>query len=214
MKNKAFTLLELLVVIAVLGLLTAILVPAFGRAREGARRAQCANSLRQIGVAWFLYLDDNDGRFPITDFDWGGKTGATGYGTLTGDRPLNPYVGITTGYGGSIQGSQNIELFHCPSDRGQTDPTGRGCRLFDITGNSYILNPYLSGRSLSSVTDSHSKVVLVGDYRGYHDPNWMGYSQTANFLFLDGHVKFHRWAVAGGFIIYPYQPKPRPDWTP
>ena len=64
MREKAFTLLELLVVIVIIGLLAALLLPAFGRAREGARRAMCANNLRQIGIAWHMYLDDHNETFP------------------------------------------------------------------------------------------------------------------------------------------------------
>lgn len=64
-KNRvAFTLIELLVVIAIIGIVAALLVPTVGRARESARRAMCANNLRQIGLAIYLYADDHDGYFP------------------------------------------------------------------------------------------------------------------------------------------------------
>lgn len=62
MKKRGFTLIELLVVIVILGILMALLVPAFGRARESARCAFCANNLRQFGIAFHLYVDDNDFR--------------------------------------------------------------------------------------------------------------------------------------------------------
>ena len=68
MDKKAFTLIELLVVIAVVGILMALLVPVAGKARETARRAQCANNLRQMNIAMHLYADDNDFKFPPTDF--------------------------------------------------------------------------------------------------------------------------------------------------
>ncbi len=63
--EKAFSLLELLVVIAVIGTLTAVLVPALAIARQQGRGLVCRSNLRQFMVAAQIYTQDNDGFFPI-----------------------------------------------------------------------------------------------------------------------------------------------------
>jgi prepilin-type N-terminal cleavage/methylation domain-containing protein/prepilin-type processing-associated H-X9-DG protein len=65
LRNDGFTLVELLVVISVIGLLMGILLPALGKARGSAYRTYCMSNLRQIGIAFRSYLDDNRDIFPL-----------------------------------------------------------------------------------------------------------------------------------------------------
>jgi len=72
-KKPGFTLVELLVVIAIIGVLVALLLPAVQTARESARRAQCSNNLRQVGLAMTQYADTYKSAFPVGEYSccWG-----------------------------------------------------------------------------------------------------------------------------------------------
>ncbi len=151
-RRAAFTLVELLVVIAIIGILIALLLPAVQAAREAARRTQCKNNLKQIGLAMHNHHDvqksfptGGDCPWPYLG-DWSPAPGGKRY--MTNDRPngpakqgmgwpfqILPFVEQEAVYGiGLWSDIEKIPIGHyfCPSRRAPTAQTPR--YLLDYAG--------------------------------------------------------------------------------
>jgi prepilin-type N-terminal cleavage/methylation domain-containing protein len=184
-RRRAFTLVELLVVIAIIGILVAILLPAIQAAREAARRTQCVNNLKQIGLA---ILNHHDARkeFPTGGTEpWHDEGDALirygkGYGWMV---QILPYVeeqslrNISKDYGtGSfdkdhiVRGTP-IPLYFCPSRRPPTIARGGGCNNV-VAGVTYgcALNDYAGA---SPAHKNAAGTWLIGD-SNITDQYWGG----------------------------------------
>jgi prepilin-type N-terminal cleavage/methylation domain-containing protein len=105
-----FSLVELLVVIAVIAILAALLLPALGRAKASAKRAHCLNNVRQISLGLHLYATDNGDTLPdAPNLTWNELE--TNHGFIFYQRLLKPYLGLP---GASPPPDK---LFACPADK-------------------------------------------------------------------------------------------------
>lgn len=153
-QKSGFTLVELLVVIAIIGVLVALLLPAVQQAREAARRMQCSNQLKQLGLALHNYHDTYN-TFPARAAGTTGPNADTGHnsGRLSGSIALLPYLEQTALYDGIARGNPafgprtwnswapwNVAptMLRCPSDNytgGRVDITNYRFSLGDSVSN-------------------------------------------------------------------------------
>lgn len=173
--STGFTLLELLVVVAIIGLLAALLLPALARAKGLARSAACLSNLRQVGIALNLYTQDNENRLPMMR-DRSPAPPPTNAPPDTNSLP-SPDTVLAPQLGGSPA------VWRCPADR---------AGLFGKTGSSYGWNSLLNGqdpdrpRVFALDFDPHFIPVFF-DKEGFHTGRGAG--KDVNYLYGDGHLR-------------------------
>lgn len=122
--RQGFTLVELLTVLAIIAVLTAILLPVFAKVRENGRANSCLSNLRQLGLAIQLYAQDHDDSFPMNRLP--DKTHPpTGCSTRAGSFPESGIWGSSTNWKREIMPYvKNTTVFACPSNQYQWSKSG------------------------------------------------------------------------------------------
>jgi prepilin-type N-terminal cleavage/methylation domain-containing protein/prepilin-type processing-associated H-X9-DG protein len=233
-KNRnGFTLLELLVVVAIIAILIALLLPAISRAKDKTKQTVCKNNLQQISLGIHMYLDDQNNGSP-------GNTNAANYPILS----WTDYRGLIKDYIG-VKGAASPQdmVFACPADSFFCDMSGHGRGLVrqpmheqsDHAFTSYAYNAAqfttpsrtnappttnyygIAGRRLESVPHS-TTTVLIAEMPAFapyswHEPKRPFSKDNATFndaknmvSFVDGHVSYLKIFYNGKKIAWDYNP--------
>jgi prepilin-type N-terminal cleavage/methylation domain-containing protein/prepilin-type processing-associated H-X9-DG protein len=184
--RSGFTLVEMLVVLAVLGILSAVLVPVFAQARAKSRQSVCISNLKQLGAAVTMYAADYDDRLPYAE-DMSDKL-AVFKGTQAAPPSWPNLADIRTVL---MPYKAAIELYRCPQDHVTTEVSavlGGKPSWYEYCGSSYYYEQdiALEGQTLSGFARP-SESMLFFDYQAFH-------SGMVSASFADGHAKAHSYA--------------------
>jgi len=183
---------ELLVVIAVIGILVALLLPQLGRAKTQAQNTSCVSQLHQLGLAVRVYAEDNDSKLPIAE--------RLPSMPLHADHDLPRICDVLASSVGQAAGATNgAQVFKCPADRES---------FYEIEGSSYLWNAALNGRRIdlgqmlllvgignttnfvpvrldTNLTFAAAATPLLSDYDNFHPRSP---KPGKNVVYMDGHV--------------------------
>ncbi len=211
----AFTLIELLVVVAIIAILAAILLPALQKAKESSRRSLCASNLRQLHTATMMYVEDNNGMFPLYGYTYAYllpylaipnvnslyNTSHIFYCPSSLNKPLVVWDGdVNANVGGAYTAAGGYQSygynFHVQDNPGWAWwMLGYGVRsLKEITAPSYVFWMFdawsfrVDASYIFISTYRHGGTVAVPGANYI----WSG-GAGFNASFVDGHVEFVTW---------------------
>lgn len=170
--RHGFTLVEMLVVVAMIMLLAALLLPVLSSARSMARKKDCQSRLRQIGLAMATYVEafGTSGKYPDV-----GQMPSLAPGRPTLMSVLGPYV------------QDNKQIFACPMDLKYYPQEGISFEYRALTFAGKTIPQSLSSPFNPNTTRSSYEVIMMTDFDPFHGvPNQEG---ARNALYADGHVE-------------------------
>jgi prepilin-type N-terminal cleavage/methylation domain-containing protein/prepilin-type processing-associated H-X9-DG protein len=213
-RNKGFSLIELLIVIAIIAILAALLFPVLDQAKQRAWTAQCISNLRQIGMGMKMFADDNGGFYPESgnDIYWNAIDPATGkaswmqqiYSYTMGTNvyncpgnvqlppamrgPFNYFNGTRAAFikSGGVDAAVDTSAIRFPAAYVLSGDT---C---GIPNNSVGEGPGFTFDPLDADKDDYSQNCVGGPTNGTPYELWQVHSGGQNVLFGDGHAKWYK----------------------
>ena len=189
--HVAFTLVELLIVIAIIAVLAALLLPALARAKASAHRIECLSNMRQLGLAAMLYAEDNQDTFPRSQHS------AFAHGQLPWERSMAAELGSSsTAWTNLLTG-----IYHCPTDE-RTTPWSYGLNVYFELGadDDYVGKPQTWRRTTQVPHPSDAILFAENNSSADHlmPEYWLSqndavdlasrrHNERANYTFADGH---------------------------
>ncbi|MBL9134602.1 MAG: prepilin-type N-terminal cleavage/methylation domain-containing protein [Verrucomicrobiales bacterium] len=217
----AFTLVELLVVMAILAILASLLLPALATAKARSLQIACVGNHRQLQLGWRMYADEHDDGMPANEslFGAGPNARADYIGTArswvsgnawTDTNASNIASGVLFAY------NRDARIYKCPGDRSKVRDQGRIARLRSVAMNHFLNHkpdPAISGfwRRVSQLPSPSGTLVFIDEHENSIENgnlwaqeagewNWRWYdfpttrhSNGAALSFADGHAGVRRW---------------------
>lgn len=205
-RPSGFTLIELLVVIAIISILASMLFPAFGRARESARKTVCISNLKQAGLGIMQYVQDYDERYPIAYPFWD-TASISRTSSLVG--VLDPYI-------------KADQIWKCPSWSGVYGGTATYLGDFnfitDVANNVFGIPGVSNPLSLAGISSESAYPLLfcgiapaqvtdtlgrMNAHTAQSDSAWKnGAVGGTSVLYADGHAKFTPFSYSSFNTLY------------